>query len=54
MPLVVQKAVLEMKCPLCPKFDPLIVIVTSGLPAAIVEGEIEEIAGVGVAGVDVT
>ena len=37
-----------MKVPQCPKFDPLIVIVTSlGLPTATVEGEIEEIDGVG-------
>lgn len=43
LPLVVQKAVLEMKCPEFPKFDPLIVMVISGLPAATVEGEIEAI-----------
>ena len=54
LPLVVQKAVLEMKCPKCPKFDPSIVIVTSRLPAATVEGEIKEIDGDGVVGVDVT
>jgi hypothetical protein len=53
LPLVVQKAVLQMKSPYRPKLDPLIVIVTSGLPAATVEGEIEEMDGVGV-GVDVT
>ena len=50
---MVQKAVLQTKCPKCPKFDPLMVIVKSGLPAAAVEGEIEEIDGVGVAGVAV-
>ena len=54
LPLVVQKAVLETKCPKCPKFDPSIVIVTSGLPAATVDGEIREIDGVGGVGVDVT
>jgi hypothetical protein len=43
LPFVFQNAVLQTKCPKCPKFDPLIVIVTSGLPAAAVEGEIEEI-----------
>jgi hypothetical protein len=53
LPLVVQKAVLRMKVPKCPKFDPSIVIVTSPLPAAMVEGEIEEIDG-DEAGVDVT
>jgi hypothetical protein len=46
---VVQKAVLQMKCPKWPKFAPSIVIVTSGLPAVTVEGEIEEIDGVGMA-----
>src|SRR5437588_4856474 len=47
LPLVVQNAVLQMKCPKCPKFDPSIVIVTSGLPAATVEGEIDAIDGFG-------
>src|ERR1700757_5137396 len=36
-----------MKCRKCPKFDPSIVIVRSGLPAATVEGEIDEIDGDG-------
>ena len=49
---VVQKAVLQTKCLKCPKFDPLIVIVKSGLPAATVDGDTEEMDGFGV--VDVT
>src|SRR5690349_10453058 len=49
LPEVVQKAVLEMKCPKWPKLDPLIVIVRSELPAATFEGEIPEMTGDGVA-----
>lgn len=50
LPFVVQNAVLHLNIPKCPKFVPSIVIVTSGLPAATVDGEIEEIDGVGVGG----
>ena len=42
------------KCPKRAKFAPSIVIVTPGLPADTVEGEIEEIDGFGVGGVEVT